>query len=107
VWGETRQEALEKMQWALNHYVVLGVKNNISFLQRLFQHPQFQAGKLHTHFLQEYPLTVEDTLPTEAILAAAWAAQQKTGHAANSGSRHSESLESSPFEALGAWRGSI
>lgn len=104
VWGENRQEALEKMQWALNHYVVLGVKNNISFLQRLFDHPQFQAGKLHTHFLQEYPLQPEQTLPTEAILAAAWSVQQKTSRSASGASGLSDGLETSPFQALGAWR---
>lgn len=104
VWGENRQEALEKMQWALNHYVVLGVKNNISFLQRLFDHPQFQAGKLHTHFLQEYPLQTEQTLPTEAILAAAWSVQQKTSRSASGASGLSDGLETSPFQALGAWR---
>lgn len=74
VWGKNRQESLEKMQWALSHYVVLGVRNNIEFLHALFQHPEFQAGNIHTHFLTEHPIAREDGISDEVWAVSAWAA---------------------------------
>lgn len=103
VWGKTRQEALEKMQWALKHYVVLGIKNNIAFLQRLFDHPEFKAGRIDTHFLQEHPLPHETELPTEALMIAAWAATAGKATALPSSAATSDTPPS-PWHGVGEWR---
>jgi len=54
--GETRDEALQKMREALDSYVVRGVTHNINFLRSLCDHPRFIAGRLSTKFIpDEYP----------------------------------------------------
>ena len=53
VWGQNRADALGKMAWALEHYIVLGVTTNIPFLLAVIQHPVFPAGEATTHFFEE------------------------------------------------------
>jgi acetyl/propionyl-CoA carboxylase alpha subunit len=42
--SENREESINKMIWALSHYVVLGVTTNISFLKKVLEHPEFRKG---------------------------------------------------------------
>ena len=51
VQGSDRQEALKRMQIALESFVIEGVKTTMPFLARVMQHPDFQAGRVHTKFL--------------------------------------------------------
>ena len=53
-WGETRQEAIQTMQNALDEYLIDGVATNISFVNALMDHQVFQAGRLHTGFIDEH-----------------------------------------------------
>lgn len=54
--GNTRNEALERMGKALDEYYIRGVSHNISFLNALIAHPRFVAGNLTTNFIaEEYP----------------------------------------------------
>ncbi len=50
-WGETREEALQRLEQALSHYLVGGVKTNIPFLKAICQHPKFRQAQLSTDFL--------------------------------------------------------
>ncbi len=52
VQGADREEALKRMQIALESFVIEGVKTTIPFLARVMQHPDFLAGKVHTKFLE-------------------------------------------------------
>ncbi|MDF1826742.1 MAG: acetyl-CoA carboxylase biotin carboxylase subunit [Legionellaceae bacterium] len=56
VWGETRDEALQRMQQALTHYHLGGVKTNLTFLHTLISHPAFQTVALSTDFLDQTPI---------------------------------------------------
>jgi 3-methylcrotonyl-CoA carboxylase alpha subunit len=69
--GESREEAVQRMQQALNHYLIGGVKTNIGFLQGILKHPRFIKGDINTNFLNEE--TLEMPLPDQelAILMAA------------------------------------
>lgn len=50
-WGETREQARERMLQALAAYQVEGVKTNIALLQRIMRHAAFVSGATHTDFL--------------------------------------------------------
>jgi acetyl-CoA carboxylase biotin carboxylase subunit len=50
-YGETRDEAISRLQRALYEYFVGGIKTNISLFRRILQDPDFRAGKLDTGFL--------------------------------------------------------
>jgi acetyl-CoA carboxylase biotin carboxylase subunit len=50
--GNTREEALKRMQIALESFVIEGVRTTMPFLARVMQHPGFQAGNVHTKWLE-------------------------------------------------------
>ncbi len=55
-YGETREEAIDRMGDALDAYYIRGVNHNISFLNALIAHPRFREGRLTTNFIaEEYP----------------------------------------------------
>ncbi|GCE10464.1 acetyl-CoA carboxylase biotin carboxylase subunit [Tengunoibacter tsumagoiensis] len=53
VWAETREEAIARMQRALDEYVIEGVTTTIPFHQRLLKHEGFVRGDTYTRFIQE------------------------------------------------------
>ena len=54
VWGRTRNEAIDRMKRALSEYVILGVKTTIPFHKAMMRSPDFRAGKLNTHFVDQH-----------------------------------------------------
>jgi propionyl-CoA carboxylase alpha chain len=56
VHGKDRNEAIEKMRFALNDFVIRGIHSNIPFQAALLQHPRFVSGDFTTGFIaEEYP----------------------------------------------------
>jgi acetyl-CoA carboxylase biotin carboxylase subunit len=54
VWDEDRIRAINKMKIALSEYAIIGVKTQIPFLMDVINHPQFNSGDLHTHFIKQH-----------------------------------------------------
>ncbi|MEZ4397268.1 MAG: acetyl-CoA carboxylase biotin carboxylase subunit [Candidatus Krumholzibacteriia bacterium] len=104
VWGTDREEARRRMAWALRRFVVLGVSTNIEFLAAVVDHPAFAAGDLHTHFLDEHPLTptpetaVDDPVAIAAALATAGA------NGAGEGGVPTAERDDSPWQQGRHWR---
>lgn len=71
VWGENRAAALQRLQHALRHYLVGGVKTNLPFLQAICAHPRFAAVHLATSFLQQETLNLPHTDTSKAVMLAA------------------------------------
>lgn len=69
VHGATRAEAIEKMQQALQNYVLLGLTTNINYLQRILAHPAFGEGNTYTYFIQHNAESLQstDTLPSAIV----------------------------------------
>jgi geranyl-CoA carboxylase alpha subunit len=82
--GADRAEALRRMDRALSHTTLLGLRNNITFLRRVLLHPEHIAGHLSTSFIeQRLSAQPEETaVPATAMLAAALA-RELTNHAAD------------------------
>ncbi len=53
VWAPTRDEAIARMQRALEEFVIEGVTTTIPFHQRLLKHESFMRGDTYTRFIQE------------------------------------------------------
>ena len=51
--AQTRDEAILKMQRALDEYVIEGVKTTIPFHQRLMRNERFKSGDFTTKFMEE------------------------------------------------------
>ena len=56
--GDTRSEALQRLQQALKHYHIGGVKTNIPFLQEIVKHPNFINAQLSTNFLSQHEIEI-------------------------------------------------
>ncbi len=73
-WGETRPEALLRMQRALQEYRIVGIKTTIPFYQRILNSVRFMIGHLDTAFLEQTSPPVEESqaghLEAAAIAAA-------------------------------------
>lgn len=69
----SRDDAIRQLDHVLAQFAVLGLKHNLAFLRRVLTHPDFVAGKIHTHFVEAYPILTQDekTLPAAALIAAA------------------------------------
>lgn len=70
VYGETRDEAIQHLHHALQHYAIGGIKTNIPLLKAIIEEPHFQKAQLSTHFLSQQTIT----LPTPNIRLALYMA---------------------------------
>jgi acetyl-CoA carboxylase, biotin carboxylase subunit len=50
--GKTREEAVRRMEMALDEMIIEGIKTTIPFHRLALQHPRFRAGDLDTHFVE-------------------------------------------------------
>nr|BCX00334.1 MAG: acetyl-CoA carboxylase biotin carboxylase subunit [Bacteroidota bacterium] len=57
--GKTRQEAIAKMERALEEFIIEGVHTTIPFHRRLMRDARFRAGEFTTKFLETFDLTAE------------------------------------------------
>jgi len=54
-WGRDFPQACQRMDRSLREFRVRGVKTNIPFLENVVNHPDFQAGKATTGWLEDTP----------------------------------------------------
>jgi acetyl-CoA carboxylase biotin carboxylase subunit len=54
VWGRDREEAIQRMQRALDEYAITGIKTTIPFHQRVLSNPYFQRGDVSTDFVETH-----------------------------------------------------
>jgi acetyl-CoA carboxylase biotin carboxylase subunit len=54
VWGRDREECLARSRWALDQFLVDGVKTVIPFHRLVLDHPLFVAGDVNTHFIEDH-----------------------------------------------------
>ena len=70
VWGENREEAVERMIEAIKDYQISGVRTNLDFCTFVLKHNAFRSGDFDTNFVKHYfedPMVVNDAMPDEAI----------------------------------------
>lgn len=52
--GSTREDAINKMKWALAEFIVEGVDTNIDFQLEILRQPEFKSGNYDNGFLNRY-----------------------------------------------------
>jgi acetyl-CoA carboxylase biotin carboxylase subunit len=52
-WATDRRAAIARMRRALDEYVVTGIKTTVPFFSWLLRQPEFEAGDVHTAYLDE------------------------------------------------------
>ena len=71
--GADRDDAIARLELALDATVVEGVTTNLPFLRWLVRHPAFRAGSVSTAFLREHaPLSAAPLRPAPTAFAHAW-----------------------------------
>jgi len=103
--GENRDDAIQKMIWALSHYAVLGVTTNIPFLRKVVEHPEFKKGNTTTHFINNFfkDWTIaKKGLPIDAIISLAVYDSMHTKK--QEIVRYKESDPHNPWRHMGRWR---
>ena len=77
-YGRTREEAIQLMIKAIDHYIVEGVSTTLPFGKFVFQHEAFRSGNFDTHFVKKYysPDALREDTEEEAKLAAIMALKQ-------------------------------
>jgi acetyl-CoA carboxylase biotin carboxylase subunit len=51
--AQTREEAITKMERALDEYIIEGVKTTIPFHKKLMKNEKFRSGNFTTKFMEE------------------------------------------------------
>jgi acetyl-CoA carboxylase biotin carboxylase subunit len=98
-WGADREEAVARMRRALGEYEILGIRTSVTFFRRVFEHPDFLAGRLDTEWIDRAlaaGLMGEEKLDAEAervaVIAALLSARRSAvNHASNSADSRAES----------------
>jgi acetyl-CoA carboxylase biotin carboxylase subunit len=65
-WAETRDLAIACLSAALGQFVIEGITTNISFVNRILEHPSFRAGTIDTGFLDREGAALVTSAPSAA-----------------------------------------
>ncbi|GEL77369.1 acetyl-CoA carboxylase biotin carboxylase subunit [Tenuibacillus multivorans] len=60
-YGNTRDEAVQRMNRALDEFVIEGIYSTVPFHKRMMNHPVFVGGEFNTKFLEEYDVLSDET----------------------------------------------
>ncbi|PWI47284.1 pyruvate carboxylase subunit A [Candidatus Heimdallarchaeota archaeon B3_Heim] len=110
VHAETREDAIQKMTWALRNYAALGIPTNITFLREVLTHPDFLSGNTHTDFVTEHYHKWKNgkkETPFQVLLAAALFEVMEPFMGSNSNGETLTILDGidphSPWQKIGTW----
>jgi acetyl-CoA carboxylase biotin carboxylase subunit len=80
-YGETREQAIARLQSALGEYYIGGIRTNLPFFRRVLADEAFAAGELHTGFLDQWLQrgAVRESAPVEVEAVAALVAALARG----------------------------
>lgn len=89
--GESRAGAIQKMEYALDNFPILGVTTNKDFLKELIQHPNFADGTFDTKLIERdfasYKRLVAESALHEIAIAAMlseWVVRKNKGEISHS-----------------------
>jgi acetyl-CoA carboxylase biotin carboxylase subunit len=106
VWAPTRERAVARMRRALSEYIVTGIRTNLAFHEKLFQHPDFVAGNYDTGFIERhkelllgYPLVPEADREKVAVAVAIAAARMERATGASAAVTGESGSRLSPWVA--------
>lgn len=99
-YGSTREEAIQRMERAIDDYAISGVETTLPFCRYVMGHKTFRSGKYDTHFVRDHftPEVLEGKDP-EAMMAAALVA----AHITEERTRRATTI-APPASGLSAWK---
>jgi acetyl-CoA carboxylase biotin carboxylase subunit len=103
VHDETREGAIQKIINALKDYAIVGIKNTIPYLRRIFATEDFKKGRLHTSFIPDH----EDELKPDKGVELSTALAAYAIHAFSKGTTSFKVRERGiepVWKSIGGWR---
>ncbi len=100
VWGETREQALARMAWALSQTHVVGLHTNVAFLRRVVNSRSFAQADLDTALIERERTVLFGTPP----LALPWVVAAVVAQVLSEASKAVASPWPDPWSAPSAWR---
>lgn len=104
VWGENRNDAIQRMKTALENYIILGIKTQIPFLKQVIEHKEFAKGNTTTDFLPNFfpNWKLEQASDPEKLIALSAAS---IFHMQKKSDRPAMELKKqiSPWNTIGSW----
>ncbi|MCK4357424.1 MAG: acetyl-CoA carboxylase biotin carboxylase subunit [Candidatus Cloacimonetes bacterium] len=99
-WSETRGMSIIRVSYALKKYVILGIKTNIGYLNRILNTNSFIEGNYHTHFIDENEKELKSKAGNlDIALLAATLDKEKAKLSLTT----ETSLKSNPWKEIGEW----
>lgn len=103
-WGETREEARQRLLAMLAETSVGGLRTNLAFLRRILAHPAFAAAELDTGFIARHQ---DDLLPApQALPEHFWQAAAEAWLQSEAGHRRDDDPYS-PWSRNDGWRSAL
>jgi geranyl-CoA carboxylase alpha subunit len=100
-YGEHRDGAIRRLDYALSQLQLLGLRSNIAFLRRVLTHPEHMAGDITTAFIARHPeLLSEDNSPPHSALVAAALAQLETASKSGNSPTSGQYWRNNPFRPI-------
>lgn len=53
-WGKTREESIDRMIYAIDHYEISGLRTTLDFGKYVMKHKAFRSGDFDTNFIKHY-----------------------------------------------------
>jgi len=104
VWSEDRETARRRMIAALNDYTILGIPTTVGFLADVLDHPEFTAGRTHTHFISQHFPNWKPRSDDSGLLEIALVAGALAGSADGGARMRARQLDSpTPWQTKGKW----
>ncbi|WP_313513507.1 acetyl/propionyl/methylcrotonyl-CoA carboxylase subunit alpha, partial [Pseudomonas sp.] len=103
-WGDSREEARQRLLAMLGETAVAGVKTNLTFLRRILAHPAFAAAELDTGFIERHQA---ELLPAPAALPDAFWQAAATAFVESETARVRGDDPHSPWSARSGWRSGL
>ena len=101
VWDSNRADAIDRMNYALSNFIVLGLITNQPFLKEVISNKEFIKGNFDTNFISENLADWKlDDIPLEAIASAILSSKSSLIKAIN----EDDKSISSPWSQNGHWR---
>jgi acetyl/propionyl-CoA carboxylase alpha subunit len=102
VYGQTREHAVQRLRFALEDTVILGVGTNQNFLRSLIEHPLVKEGKVNTGFLDSEFSTFSPVPTQQDLEFLSFVRSSGVGRSqmTASGSSSSSNITPSPWSAF-------
>lgn len=100
-WAENREACIDRLELALESYVILGTATNLGYLRRAVGHPSFRAGEVSTRFVEQHEESLRGRFSAEAAAVAAVLAMTRRGEK-KMGSTQS-AAPASVWDTVGEW----